>query len=125
MRRLFLIIFCVLLAITAFANGDKGDAYRADLAKKIARGRTVLHPRQYVAYMRQGSLKHNVVAVAHRYGWRTVAWNVPDDYPWIGSTTIRGNSLQQVFIQILQKYPLQAQFYQGNRVLAIVPRNLP
>jgi hypothetical protein len=124
MKKWLVILLFLPLGLGAMASGQKNDAYRADLAKKIATHR-YQSERYYVAYLSPGSLKQNVVDIARRYGWQTVVWNAPDDYPWVGRTTIRGQSLQEIFTKILQKYPLQAQFYQGNHVLAIVPRNLP
>lgn len=79
----------------------------------------------YSAMMYQGSLRHNIIRIAHNYGWDTVVWNNQEDYLWSGNARITGNSLAEVFSKILIKYPLQAQFYSGNHVLAIVPRNLP
>lgn len=79
----------------------------------------------YSAMLYQGSLRHNIIRIAHNYGWDTVVWTAPEDYLWSGYARVTGNSLQELFSKILIKYPLQAQFYSGNHVLAIVPRNLP
>lgn len=80
---------------------------------------------QYSAVMLPGSLKYNVVQIANQYGWNNVIWQMPDDYTWVGRTRINASSLSSLFNKILSNYPLQAQFYQGNHVLVIAPRNLP
>jgi hypothetical protein len=79
----------------------------------------------YNAVMLPGSLKYNVVQIANQYGWNNVIWQIPDDYNWVGRTRIKANTLTGLFNKILSNYPLQAQFYQGNHVLVIAPRNLP
>lgn len=75
--------------------------------------------------MYQGSLRHNIVRIGHDFGWDTVVWGAPDDYLWVGQARITSNNLSGILNKILANYPLQARFYQGNHVLAIVPRNLP
>lgn len=80
--------------------------------------------RLYVATLATGSLRYNIIRVAREYGWNTVVWNAPEDYLWVGQTHIAASNLQNIMQQILCKYPLQAQFYYGNHVLAVVPRNL-
>ncbi|MGB6976785.1 MAG: hypothetical protein WBE18_04950 [Gammaproteobacteria bacterium] len=71
-----------------------------------------------------GSLRNNIQHIAGRCGWETV-WNPPCDYRWYGITRISGMNLSDVFRKMLKNYPVQAVFYQGNRVLAVGPRNLP
>ena len=76
------------------------------------------------AIINSGSLRWNVIRLAHHYGWREVVWNAPTDYRWVGRTAITGNSVTQVMATLLHDYPLQAVFYQGNHVLEIRPRTL-
>ena len=71
-----------------------------------------------------GSLHDNIARLAASYGWRTVVWNVPNDYLWVGRTRLSGNSFPNMLSQVLKDYPLQAIFYQGNHVLVIIPRTL-
>jgi hypothetical protein len=71
-----------------------------------------------------GSLKNNIQRIAGHCGWEMV-WNPPCDYRWFGVTQISGMDLRDVFRKMLKNYPVQAVFYQGNRILAIGPRNLP
>jgi len=103
--------------------------YNASQAKKhsVAKKPSVPCPAPplYSAMLYQGSLKYNIIRIGHNYGWKTVVWEAPEDYVWIGTARITGTSLSAIMNKILRGYPLQAQFYQGNRVLAIVPRNLP
>ena len=75
-------------------------------------------------YMQTGSLRTNVKRIATRYGWYHVVWGVPNDYDWLGKTRIHGISLADAFAKMLDRYPLQAVFYHGNHVLAIMPRTL-
>lgn len=79
----------------------------------------------YRAVLYPGSLKYNIVRIAQSYGWSTVVWNAPEDYLWIGRTQITTHNLVALFNKVLSGYPVQARFYKGNHVLAIVPRNLP
>lgn len=71
-----------------------------------------------------GSLKNNITRIAKTFGWKTVVWNVSKDYNWIGKTTIKNQSVVTVMQKILNNFPLQARFYKGNHILAIVPRTL-
>lgn len=82
-------------------------------------------PVQFSIVLYPGSLKGNMVRIGKAQGWRTVVWNAPEDYRWIGRSVIYATSLQAALNKVLVNYPLQAQFYRGNHVLAIVPRNLP
>lgn len=85
----------------------------------------ISHQRLITATFYSGSLRDNIVRTAHENGWSTVVWNAPEDYKWIGETRIAAATIQDIFRKLLTNYPLQAQFYNGNHVLAIVPRNLP
>jgi hypothetical protein len=128
-KQLFLFSL-LLISIFAFADGTnnfpgcvKPKPHHAVVYHPPAR--SYYQPYEYVVTMVPGSLKQNIVRIGHQYGWRTVVWNVPEDYIWVGRATVRGDSLSSIMMRILVDYPLQAQFYQGNHVLAIVPRNLP
>ncbi len=71
-----------------------------------------------------GSLKKNIEHIAGKYGWAQVVWNVPNDYQWVGQTTIRANDVPGLLTQLLKNYPVQAVFYKGNHILAISQRTL-
>ncbi len=130
------------LSSSAYANGDSATAAAAmssnayivephpntthtpkKKAKHHAHAMVYYQPPSATLY--PGSLKYNIVRIAQSFGWNTVVWNVPDDYNWVGTTTITATSFAGILRKLLLNYPLQAQFYQGNHVLVIVPRNLP
>ena len=71
-----------------------------------------------------GSLKENIERIAAHYGWHQVIWDAPQDYKWVGHAQIQGENLSGILRQLLNDYPLQAVFYQGNHVLYIHPRTL-
>lgn len=71
-----------------------------------------------------GSLKENIERIAAHYGWHQVVWDAPQDFTWVGHAQIQGANLASVLNQLLDDYPLQAVFYQGNHVLYIHPRTL-
>lgn len=93
------------------------------LAKMPVIPRAPIHPVTITLY--PGSLEYNIIRIAKNHGWSSVVWNYPADFQWVGLTHITAPSLQAAFIKLLSNYPLQAQFYHGNHVLAIAPRNLP
>lgn len=124
-----LISTLTLVMPTIFANGVSQD-FSPYMGKNVSVHSThVTHHKKntvsYNAVLSSGSLKYNIVQIANRYGWNNVIWQVPDDYTWVGRTRVTANSLPGLFNKILNNYPLQAQFYQGNHVLVIAPRNLP
>ncbi|MBS0349625.1 MAG: TcpQ domain-containing protein [Proteobacteria bacterium] len=71
-----------------------------------------------------GSLRENIERISAHYGWHQVIWDVPQDFRWVGYAQIQGDTLASVLHQLLNDYPLQAVFYQGNHVLYIHPRTL-
>lgn len=71
-----------------------------------------------------GSLKENIQRIAKECGWGTVVWKTPYDYRWMGTTHFVDNYLPDILNKVLNGYPLQAVFYQGNHILVIIPRNL-
>lgn len=71
-----------------------------------------------------GSLRDNVSRIAKQFGWTTVVWKVSSDYRWVGTTKLFGQDVNAIFNALLAGYPLQANFYLGNHVLVIVPRNV-
>ncbi len=77
-----------------------------------------------VAEVYPGSLKENIERIASHYGWHHVVWDAPEDYRWVGYAQIHGENLSIILRQLLNDYPLQAVFYQGNHVLYIHPRTL-
>lgn len=79
-----------------------------------------LKPTTY--YVTAGSLKANVERMVARSGWGKVVWNVPNDYRWTGNITITSTSIQGALDQLLGPYPVQAVFYDTNRIVDIEPR---
>lgn len=71
-----------------------------------------------------GSLKENIERISAHYGWHHVVWDAPEDYHWEGYAQIQGENLSIILRQLLNDYPLQAVFFQGNHVLYIHPRTL-
>lgn len=91
------------------------------------KGRAVHRRRQHRVYhatVYPGSLQKNVRRIAAQFGWYRVIWNLPTDYHWVGTATISGNDFKGIFEKFLQGYPVQAQFYKGNHVLIVIPRQL-
>jgi hypothetical protein len=76
------------------------------------------------AALTPGSLKANIERVAKENGWHTVVWNARDDFNWVAYAKIRKQNLVAIMESILDGYPLQAVFYQGNRVLVIEARTM-
>lgn len=71
-----------------------------------------------------GSLRMNIERIAGKYGWHRVVWSLSEDYRWVGKTRIAAHGLTGILSKLLQDYPLQAQFYDGNHVLVITPRTI-
>ncbi len=78
----------------------------------------------YTVEIYPGSLKENIERICAHYGWRQVVWDVPQDYRWVGKAQISGENLIAVLRKLLNDYPLQAVFYEGNHVIYIHPRTL-
>lgn len=105
-------ILLIVFIGTAFANGG---SYAQNTPQSLSANSVTLTP---------GSLKVNIVRIAKKFGWQRVVWKPSNDYKWVGTTQVYGNSAQVIFRKILADYPLQAQFYLGNHILVIVPRTL-
>lgn len=71
-----------------------------------------------------GSLRENIQRVAKECGWGVVVWKTPYDYNWIGTAHFADGHLPTILHRVLDGYPLQAVFYQGNHILVIIPRNI-
>lgn len=69
-----------------------------------------------------GSLKANIIRLAHDRGWNHVVWQPDFDFNWLGTTRIAANNLPTLLNKVLNGYPLQATFYNGNHVLLITTR---
>ncbi len=142
MRRIviFTLLGMLVLSSFAYANGDSSAAQGVSSAYVVEPHPNVkntqkkkerpshnkivyYHPPSATLY--PGSLKYNIVRIAQSFGWNTVVWSAPNDYSWVGTTTITASSFAGILRKLLVNYPLQAQFYQGNHVLVIAPRNLP
>lgn len=75
-----------------------------------------------VVEVHQGSLKNNIERIVREGGWETTIWKMPYDFNWIGNVTITANDIQAALTKLLEGYPVQAVFYNANRVVAILPR---
>lgn len=82
----------------------------------------VLEGRPINYHVRPGSLKANVQSMVEQSHWGQVVWNIPNDYRWVGDITITATSIQDALAQLLSPYPVQAIFYETNRVVDIEPR---
>jgi hypothetical protein len=71
-----------------------------------------------------GSLKENIQRIAKECGWNVVVWKTPYDYNWVGTTHFVDSYLPDILHKVLNGFPLQAVFYEGNHILVIVPRNI-
>lgn len=71
-----------------------------------------------------GSLKANVERIVAQSHWGTVVWNLPIDYNWNGTMTITAPNVQGALSQLLAQYPVQATFYDKNRIVAIEARRV-
>lgn len=70
-----------------------------------------------------GSLDRTLTDLANQFHWKLI-WHLPFDYNWTGTVVLKGEGLPVILKQLLQHYPIQAAFYQGNRVLVIKARTL-
>lgn len=133
--------FGLVIAITAlvsvgFANGasyvNARNSHVKTTSVKIAakthhKESSTMRSKGYgnvVATVRPGSLKYNIQRILKQHGWKQVVWEPSYDFTFVGSVRIRANSIQGVMKRLLQDYPLQAIFYQGNRVVEIHSRAL-
>lgn len=82
------------------------------------------HPSLHYVTLYPGSLRNNLVRIARAYGWKHIIWNSAEDYHWIGKIRVAANNLPDILKKLLEEYPLQADFYEGNHVLVIKPRTL-
>ena len=91
-------------------------------AKPIAK--QAIKPRVFSVQIQSGSLKRTTSNLAKKFGWKLL-WHVPNDYDWTGTVTLKGNNLPAILRQLIgDNFPVQANFYQGNKILVITPRNL-
>ncbi len=113
-------VFCLK---PAWANGNPNGVSALPLA---AAKPTAVKPKSVhlmTVWVTSGSIKSNVERLAHQFGWNQVIWQSPDDYDWVGNTKITAPDFPDVLMQLLDGYPLQAIFYEGNHILVVVPRN--
>lgn len=119
----FLCLF--LLSASIFANGTGSSTQKSTTTATTAKAQIYQGPEYTITVnLIQGSLKANIERIAKENGWEKVAWNAPSDYNWTANTKIKDQSLVAVMKVILADYPLQAVFYQGNRVLVIQTRTV-
>lgn len=121
---LLLLILCPFALVLAGGEVNHYDVkeakgYRAKKSRDACnKGPFILYP---------GSLKGNIERLAMNHCWYVVKWKADSDFEWVGDergTDVRASNLQDALRKVLQKYPLQAQFYMGNHVLAIESRTL-
>lgn len=98
---------------------DKSTAIAVKAAPKPA-------PKPVVPMMiytvKPGSLKKNVETIVGQSHWGSVVWNLPFDYNWVGTTTLRAPDVQGILAQLLKPYPVEAVFYEQNHVVSVVAR---
>ena len=73
-------------------------------------------------YVTTLSLKNVISDLTSHCGWKTLVWDLDFDYHLAGDVTIRANNIADALAQLLANYPLQAVFYDGNKVVKIQPR---
>jgi hypothetical protein len=71
-----------------------------------------------------GSLKANVERLATYFKWKNFVWQPSEDFNWVGKTKMHAHSFMGIMQTLLANYPLQATFYEGNRVLVVGVRTL-
>lgn len=71
-----------------------------------------------------GSVKTNLTRILQKQAHWRVIWKAPVDYQWIGNQRLQGEDVFAVTEQIITQLPLQAVFYQGNKVVVIQARTL-
>src|SRR3989338_2090725 len=64
----------------------------------------------YTITVQPGSLKATLNRLASKFGWNFI-WQVPNDYMWTGTVQITGKDLPDILTQLLNEYPVQANFY--------------
>lgn len=116
-------LFLGLFSGMVFANGIKSSMPKHLRIVPVAE---VPASRSFTvtAVLAPGSLKANIERIAKENGWHNVVWNARDDFNWVAHTKVRKDSLVAIMESILKGYPLQATFYQGNRVLVIEARTM-
>lgn len=86
--------------------------------------RHVKHTGLITATTTPGTIRDNVEHIAHQYGWQQVIWSSCKNFRWVSKTRITAPDLKGIMRKLLEGYPLQAVFYNGNHVLVIRPRTL-
>ena len=134
MRQWLTLLFSVLFfyATNSFAGNIDGPApakVSAGVHIVLPQGRPTTHQsytknRRFKATVYPGSLRTNINRIAKRFGWMQVVWRASYDYKWVGTTKLRAANLPDLLSQLIEDYPLQAVFYQGNHILVITPRTL-
>jgi|GEM_PF-1851054 len=117
----------VLLGLTAFmtiafGTTPKESSSKAMVPVSVKKEKGCSNHHALTFYT--GSLRENLKRLAASYGWKDVVWLPQNDYQWHGRVTLQGKSLDRVLTQVLKRYPLQAQFYDGNHILVVAPRTL-
>jgi hypothetical protein len=116
-------LFFGLFSGVIFANGVKSLTPKP---LPIVSAAKIHESKSFVvtAVLTPGSLKANIERIAKENGWDTVVWNARDDFNWVAYAKVREQNLVAVMESIIDGYPLQAIFYQGNRVLVIEARTM-
>ncbi|MDF2867586.1 MAG: Toxin co-regulated pilus biosynthesis protein [Gammaproteobacteria bacterium] len=73
-------------------------------------------------YVTSTSLKSVITDLISHCGWKTLVWDFDFDYHLAGDVTIQANNIADALGQLLVNYPLQAVFYDGNKVVKMQPR---
>jgi hypothetical protein len=120
-KLIFLIIVsCFAVPLLVLANGEnKNVTYKPMKVVSVKRADSLV-----TVTLIPGSLKSNIERIAADNGWFKVVWSPDEDYTWATYTKIRNISFKAILQAILANYPLQAVFYQGNKVLLIQARTM-
>lgn len=131
----FCLALLLCMPVLAVAGGDypakaasatvtsNAGAYTASSSSSMSSRASGSH-RPTVIELNNGSLQQNIQRIGRENGWRNVVWDIPNDYQWVGNTRVVADNLEDALTKVLQNYPVQAIFYQGNHVLLIRPRTL-
>jgi hypothetical protein len=65
------------------------------------------------------SLKNVITSLVNSCGWSTLIWEFDFDYHLAGDVVIHTNNIADALAQLLANYPLQAVFYDSNKVVKI------
>ena len=128
MKIKFLPVFLLAFVTSLFAANQVGvkttvkTQGKPQKIKTVALVKKVKKPK-YSVTIQSGSLNATLTRLSKQYGWHLI-WHVPNDYQWTGKIKLQGNGLPEMLKQLLPSFPVQAVFYEGNKVLVVQPRQI-